>query len=229
MLNGSNTRSTGSPCRYHAGVRIEASPESQAYFALALPVPPYASDDRYYWYLLNAIIGGGMSSRLFRRIREEMGCVYRIDSELNAYRDAGILVVEGSTSPESLREVLSATMMELGKLAFGDQPVDDEELWTARMQLRGQHMLASENLNTRMSRLATQELYFGRHIDEDEVLRRINAVTIEELREFIDRALPPALGQIAVSVTGAVECVEHTEAAIQEIAACFQTAGSVVL
>lgn len=226
-LDGSNPRRAASPCPFRPGIRIESSPESQSYFALALPVPAYASEDRYYWYILNTILGGGMSSRLFRRIREEMGCVYQIDSELNTYRDAGILVVEGSTAPESLRDVLAATMMELGKLAFGDQPVDDEEFWTARMQLRGQHLLASENLSTRMSRLATQEFYFSRQIGEDEVLRRINEVTLEDLQQFIDRALPEALGQIAVAVTGAVDCVERTEAAVQEIAGCFQTAGAV--
>jgi predicted Zn-dependent peptidase len=90
------------------------------------------------------------------------------------------------------------------------------------MQLRGQHLLSSENLSTRMSRLATQEFYFGRRIDEAEILQSINQVTLEDLQGLIDRSLPSALSQIAVAVTGGVESKSATEAAIQEISDCFR-------
>lgn len=223
MMDGSNPRTPAAPCVFHPTISIEPTSASQSYFALAIPAPHYTSEDRYAWFVLNTILGGGMSSRLFRRIREEMGRAYHIDSALNSYRDAGILVVEGSTSPESLRDVLTATMLEMGKLAFGDQPIDEEELWTARMQLRGQHLLTSENLSTRMSRLATQEFYFGRRINEDEILRSINQVTQEDLQRLIDRCLPASLSQIAVAITGGIESKVETEATIQEISACFRS------
>lgn len=228
MMDGRNPRIPAGPCDFHPSISIEPSPASQSYFALAIPCPRYASEDRYTWHVLNTILGDGMSSRLFRRIREEMGRAYRIDSSLNTYRDAGIVVIEGSTSPESLQDVLGATMMEMGKLAYGDLPIDEEELWTARMHLRGQHLLSGESLSTRMSRMVTQEFYFGRHIDEHEVLKQIEQVTLEDLQTLIERHLPEALSQIAVAITGGVESKSETESAIREIADCFRANGSPV-
>lgn len=222
MMDGQNPRKTTTPCQFHRAVTIEPAPVSQAYYAVAIPCPRYVSDDRYKWFVLNTILGGGMSSRLFRKIREEMGRAYHIDSAINAYRDAGILIIEGSTSPDSLHDVLRATLLEMGKLAFGDQPIDEEELWTARMHLRGQHLLSGENLSTRMSRMATQEFYFGRRIEEQEILKSIENVSLEDLQELVEQTLTSSLSQIGVAVTGGVESKTETEAVIQEISDCFR-------
>ncbi|MCP4349344.1 MAG: insulinase family protein [Desulfobacterales bacterium] len=187
---------------YQSGVTIENVPVSQAYYSIGIRAWPYAHPDRYGMYVLNNILGGGISSRLFLRLREERGLVYDISSEYHAYRDDGLLVIEGSTAPEHLMQVLGLTLIELWRLVTADDPADEEELWKARMQIRGQHLIAGEDTNTRMSRLATQELYFGRQIPGDEILGKIEAMNITSFQEFADKALAHSLPGITVAIVG---------------------------
>lgn len=189
-------------CRFRSGVAIDESPVSQAYFTIGLEAPAYCSTDRYRLFLLNSVLGSGLSSRLYRKLREERGLVYGISSELHAYRDAGVLVIEGSTAPEHLTSVLALTIMELQQLATFETAIDEEELWTAKMQVRSQHLLSAENAHTRMSRLATQELYFGRQLPEAEILGKIEQITAEDLWQTCRLRLLPAVGQLALSVVG---------------------------
>lgn len=191
-----------SRCRFHAGVAMHESPVSQAYFAIGLEAPAYCAAERYRLFLLNSVLGGGMSSRLFRKLREERGLVYGISSELHAYREAGVLVIAGSAAPEDLTSVIALTIMELQQLATCQTAIDEEELWTAKMQVRGQHLLSAENAHTRMSRLATQELYFGRQLPEAEILAEIEQITAEDLRQTCCLQLLPAVGNLALSVVG---------------------------
>jgi predicted Zn-dependent peptidase len=191
-----------SPPGYTNGVVLEEMPVSQAYFSIGLKAPSYTHPDRYTLHLLNTVLGGGSSSRLFRRIRGEHGWVYDIGSEYHAYRDAGMLVIEGSTAPEFLLQVLSLVRDELQNLLAGNELIDDEELVEAKRQIRGQHLITSENTNTRMSRLATQELYFGRQIPSQEILSQIEAVDPSSLQSLARDHLVDALKQVSVAVVG---------------------------
>lgn len=205
--------------KYQPGVTVSPMPVSQAYFAMGLPAYPYAHPDRYALHMLNNILGGGISSRLFCRIREERGLVYDIGSEYHAYHDAGMLVITGSTAPESLMQVVALTLVELWKLASGDEPVDMEELWKAKMHLRGQHLISAEDTHTRMSRLATQELYFGRHIATEEILAHIDAIDASLLGHMGETFLQNALNQVSLVVVGP-EAPEHYSAtALEELIA----------
>lgn len=223
-LSGSCPARPPTRAEFRSGVTLDESPVSQAYFAIGLEAPAYCAADRYQLFLLNSVLGGGMSSRLFRKLREERGLVYGISSELHAYRDAGAWVIEGSTEPEHLTAVVALAIMELQQLATFEAPIDEEELWTAKMQVRGQHLLSAENAHTRMSRLATQELYFGRQIPEAEILTEIEAVTIEDLKQTCRSRLLPAVHQLALSVIGpaASECYsqEALEGLLGEFALC---------
>jgi len=185
-----------------AGVIMEHMPASQAYFSLGIRAYPYAHPDRYGLHILNNVLGGGISSRLFRRIREERGLVYHIGSEYHAYRDDGMWVIEGSTAPECLVTVLRLTLVELRKLLTMEEPVDDEELWKSKMQIRGQHVLAAEQSDTRMSRLATQEFYFGQHIPSDEILSHVEKVDGQTLERLAQDVLVHALHQAAIAIVG---------------------------
>ncbi len=202
---------------YKSGVIIENVPVSQAYYSIGIRAYPYAHPDRYGMYVLNNILGGGISSRLFLRLREERGLVYDISSEYHAYRDDGLLVIEGSTAPEYLMQVLGLTLVELWRLVTADDPADEEELWKAKMQIRGQHLIAGEDTNTRMSRLATQELYFGRQIPGDEILGKIEAMNIESFQEFADKALVHSLPGITVAVVGPDAPEHYTVSMIEEL------------
>lgn len=190
------------PPAYRGGVILEEMPVSQAYFSIGVQAPAYPHPDRYDLYVLNTVLGGGSSSRLFRRIRGEHGWVYDIGSEYHAYRDAGMLVIEGSTAPEFLMQVLGLVRDELQNILTGEELIDDEELVEAKRQIRGQHLITSEDTNTRMSRLATQELYFGRHIPSQEILSRIEAVNPRSLQSLAQDHLVDAIEQITVAVVG---------------------------
>lgn len=183
------------------GVLVSECSVGQAYFAMGLEAPPYDHKSRYELHVLNAILGSGLSSRLFVQLREEKGMVYDVASDYHAYRDAGLLVIEGSTSPENLMPVLGQTLVELWKLAEGEEPVTDEELWKVKMNLRGQHLISGENSHTRMSRAANQEFYFGRQISGEEVLGHIEQVTATDIQRIAQRALG-TIGRAALSVAG---------------------------
>jgi predicted Zn-dependent peptidase len=207
--------------RHQAGVAVEHRPVSQAYFSLGFRTYPYAHPHRYALHVLNSVLGGGISSRLFRRIREERGLVYHITSEYHAYRDDGMWIVEGSTSPEYLMPVLGLTLAELGKLITADEPIDDEELWKAKMQIRGQHLIAAEDAHTRMSRLITQEFYFGRYIPSDEILAQIEAVDGQMLQSLADEALVDALRQVTIAIVGPEAPQHYSVSSLEALLADF--------
>lgn len=201
---------------YQTGVTTEHMPVSQVYFSLGVRARPYAHPDRYGMHVLNSILGGGISSRLFRRIREERGLVYRIGSEYHGYRDDGMLVIEGSTAPEYLMEVLDLTLAELWKLTTTGESLDDE-LWKAKMQIRGQHIIAAEDVYTRMSRLATQEFYFGQHIPTDDILDRVKAVDGHTLRRLAADTLQDAPPGIAIAIVGPDVPQHCSNSAVEEL------------
>ena len=128
--------------------------------------------------------------------------VYHIGSEYHAYREDGMLVVEGCTAPENILQVLSMVVEELAKLISGIEQIDAEELWKAKMQLRGQHLISGESTNTRMNRIAAQELYFNRQISDEEILTAIETISIQKLQSLAENALGKALSQTAIAVVG---------------------------
>jgi predicted Zn-dependent peptidase len=158
----------------------------QAHLCLGVPSYPLAHERRYACYVLSTLLGGGMSSRLFQKIRERQGLVYSVFSELVPYRDTGGLLVCAGTSPQSVPKVLASVLEEFRDLK--ENLVSQEELQRAKNQLKGSLMLGLESTGSRMSNLARQEMYFGRSLTLDEMIRQIEAVTAEEIagiaREF---------------------------------------------
>jgi predicted Zn-dependent peptidase len=220
MLGESKPRQEAPP-QWETAVTINHMPVSQTYFSIAIPALPYTHPQRYDLHVLNNLLGGGISSRLYRSLREERGLVYYISSEYHAYRDAGVLVVEGAAAPEHLIPVLALTIIELGKTMSGAAPVTMDELWKAKMQIRGQHLLASEDSNTCMSRLATQELYFGRHLPAEEVVAQIENVTLDSLMQTGDTLLP-GISQATVALVGPEAPDLYDQAAIESLLADFR-------
>jgi predicted Zn-dependent peptidase len=151
----------------------------QVQLCLGVPAHPIAHEKRHAGYVLNTLLGGGMSSRLFQNIRERQGLVYSIYSDLNPYRDTGCLAVYAGTSLASAAKVVQSVVTEFRKLKI--EPVTDEELRRSKAQLKGSLMLSLESSTARMSNLARQEMYFDRYYDLDELIERIEAVTAEDL------------------------------------------------
>lgn len=190
------------PPIFHGGVTVECKGVSHAYFSIGLKAAPYAAPERYLIHLLAGLLGGGMSSRLFRTLRQELGVVYDITAEYQAYRDDGVIVIEGSTTPELLHTVISQIFQELKGMAEHKLPILDEELWVSKMQLKGQHIIAQENSHTCMSSLATQAFYFNRFIDSAEVLDQIQQVDLEQMNIITANILTNGLRHSAIALVG---------------------------
>ncbi len=221
-LQGDSRPFSDTEVTHNSGVVIEHLQVSQTYFSLGLPAYPYAHKNRYALHLLNNILGGGISSRLYRNLRDERGLVYHIDSQYHAYQEGGMLIIEGSTVPENIFSVLELVLLELWQLASSERVVDSDELWRAKMHIRGQHLIDSENTNTCMSRLATQELYFGRFISPDEILGQIEAVDQQALDELSQDLILSGLPKITVAMVGPEAPEQYSEESIDELLASLR-------
>jgi predicted Zn-dependent peptidase len=157
----------------------------QVQLCLGVPAYPIAHEKRHAGYVLNTLLGGGMSSRLFQNIRERQGLAYSIYSDLNPYRDTGCLAVYAGTSLASASKVVQSVVSEFRKLKA--EPVPEEELRRSKAQLKGSLMLSLESSTARMSNLARQEMYFDRFYDLDELIERIEAVTADDLTELANQ------------------------------------------
>ncbi|HUI84877.1 MAG TPA: pitrilysin family protein, partial [Candidatus Binatia bacterium] len=158
---------------------------------ICVGVPSYSisHDRRYVMYVLNTLLGGGMSSRLFQNVREKQGLVYSIFSELNPFRDTGMLSVYAGTSRESAPKVVQSIVNEFRELKRN--AISGEELTRAKDQLKGSLMLSLESTTARMSNLARQEMYYDRFVSMDEIIDRIQSVTVEDLLRSANELFRP--------------------------------------
>ena len=170
----------------------------QVQICVGVPSHPITHERRHTSYILNTLLGGGMSSRLFQNIRERQGLAYSIYSDLNPYRDTGCLSVYAGTSRESAAKVVQSIVSEFRKLKIEDVP--PEELRRAKDQLKGSLMLSLESSTARMSNLARQEMYFDHFYGLDELIEKIESVTAEELKELANEFFHT--DSIAVTVLG---------------------------
>lgn len=143
----------------------------------------------YAFQIVNTILGGGISSRLFQEIREQRGLVYSVYSYHASYHDTGLFCVYAGLSKQNMDEVLELIMKQIG--AIQKDGVKNEELQRAKDQLRGNLLLSLENVSTRMSRLGKSELYLGKVIPPEEIVARINKVTAAEIQELAREMLKP--------------------------------------
>jgi predicted Zn-dependent peptidase len=188
-----------SPPKVHSRI-ILRNKKSLEQVQICVGVPSYRISDerRYVSYILNTLLGGGMSSRLFQNVREKQGLVYSIFSELNPFRDTGLLSVYAGTSRESAPKVVQSIVNEFRQLKLN--PITEEELKRAKDQLKGSLMLSLESSTARMSNLARQEMYYDRFLGMDEIIERIQAVTVESILVSANELFQP--DRIAVTVLG---------------------------
>ena len=176
----------------------------QVQICLGLPAPPITDDSRYATLILNTVLGGGMSSRLFQTIREERGMAYSIYSDLSPYRDTGTLCVYAGTSAGKTLEVVDLILDEFRKLK--QEPLSVEELTRAKDQVKGNILMGLESSNARMANLARQEMYFHEFITVDEIIARINEVSAAQVQMMAQRLFDPA--RIAVTLLGRLNGVK---------------------
>lgn len=138
--------------------------------------------DRYKLLMLNAILGGGMSSRLHQNIREKYGYCYTIQSMIQSFSDTGIFAVYTGTDKQHLTHVKDLVVNEFDKLK--NEELTEKEFNDAKTQLKGLLLLNQESTNNRMVRMAKSEIYHNRYVTLEEIEEKINAVTTQELLEF---------------------------------------------
>jgi len=197
-LAGSAPGVDGSPPEPRAGVSVHEKRLEQVHLCLGAPGIAQTDADRYAAHVVNLALGGGMSSRLFQEIRERRGKAYTVYSFLSSYSDAGYTGVYVGTSAEWTREVVEVIRDEFAR-ATRDGLAPDE-LLRAKNQMKGSLLLGLETSDSRMSRIAKNEIYFGRDVPLDEVAAGIDAVTNDDVLRISRRLFRP--DALALTVLG---------------------------
>jgi predicted Zn-dependent peptidase len=197
-LRGTSAADPPQPPESHAGLSVHAKALEQVHICLGSPGLAQGDPDRYAAHVLNQALGGGMSSRLFQEVRERRGKAYSVYSFLPSFHDGGYLGVYVGTSPEWAREVIDVIQDEAGKIAAGG--LGAEELARTRTQIKGSLLLGLETSDSRMSRIARNEIYFQRDVTLEEIARSVDGITNDHVVQVAQRIFRP--GTLAVTVLG---------------------------
>jgi predicted Zn-dependent peptidase len=180
-------RSGGRPHPHqHVELRSRRGLE-QVHVCLGVAGPSQGSERRFAASLLDIVLGGGMSSRLFQEVREKRGLAYSVASSLNSYRLGGYETITAACAPKNLARVLDVTLREMKKLKR--ESVRKNELGWAKENLKGNLILALESTVSRMSMQARHEFYYGRILPVEEMIARVDAVTADDVAQEAERLL----------------------------------------
>ena len=170
-------------------ITCKAKETEQVHLCVGTPGLPLDHSQIYVIQLVNTILGGGLSSRLFQEIREQRGLVYSVYSYHSSYHDAGLFCVYAGLSRENMGPALELIFKEIKDIQKNG--VTDKELRRAKDQLKGNLLLSLENVNTRMSRLGKSQLYLGKVVSPEEIVQKIERVTAEEIIALAGEKLDP--------------------------------------
>ncbi|MBN1625330.1 MAG: insulinase family protein [Deltaproteobacteria bacterium] len=175
--------------RINQAILCQYKPLEQVHLCMGGKAPHLLNDMRFAGTILNTILGGNMSSRLFQEIREKRGLAYSIYSFISAYIDTGILGICAGTDPREANNVLDLIKKEIKKIKDGD--ISETDLKEAKEHLIGGILLGSESTDSRMLRLAKNEYLFNRYISYDEVVESLESVTVEDVVACAREAFDP--------------------------------------
>ncbi len=191
----------GQPPEAGANCKSISKALEQVHVCMGVPGLSQHDDRIYTQHIINMILGGGSSSRLFQKIREERGLVYAIYSYFAAFQDTGLFTIYSGTNPENLDKVLGLIWSELELLV--KDGVTLEELAMTKEQIKGNLLLASESVTHRMHRLGKSELVYNRLITTEEILEKMSAITISDVRSLARELLAPE--RFSIVMLGAVK------------------------
>ena len=197
--NGVHRRGESRPGKPHSHQNIQLKARrglEQVHVCLGVEGPSQSSGRRFAAHVVDIVLGGGMSSRLFQEVREKRGLVYSIASSLNSYRLGGYETIYAACAPKNLSRVLEVTLRQLKKLKR--EGVRPRELAWAKQNLKGSMILGLESTVSRMSSQARQEFYFGRVAAAEEWLAKVDAVTSDEVAEEAERLFDGKVLSLAV-------------------------------
>lgn len=168
----------------------------QAQICLGVPALSQYDERLYSLQVLSNVLGGGASSRLFQRVREERGLAYSVYTYYTAFQNAGLFTIYAGTNPENVPEMLEVVGQELSEVVT--KGITEEELNRTKEQFKGSLLLASESVIHRMHRLGKSELSFNRHVTPEEIVDKITAVTREDVRTLAEELLKPSAYTLVV-------------------------------
>ena len=171
---------------FKSDIKVYTKDISEAHICIGVPSVSQTSDDRYSLFVLNTLLGGGVSSRLFQEIRENRGLAYSVYSYTSMYLDTGLWGVYAGVSKKRIREVAELIIHEM--LSLKDTLTEDE-LDKAKRHLKGNMILGLESTNSRMNNIARQEIYFNRYFSPDEISKAVDVVSMKQIRELSERLL----------------------------------------
>ncbi len=183
------------PADFRGGERREGKDLEQVHFALALNGPNYRDPEIYTSQIHAVAMGGGMSSRLFQEIREKRGLCYTIFAQAGAYEDTGLTTIYAGTSAEQIDELAHVTMDELKRAA---EDMSEIEIARARAQMKAGMLMGLESPSSRAERLARMVSIWGRVPHIDEVVQKVDAVTLADVRSFGGKLAQDAAAAMAV-------------------------------
>lgn len=191
------------PPTFRGGIGIHPKDLSEAHITLGIPAISYASPDRYVIAVLNSIFGSSVSSRLFQEIREKKGYAYSIYSFVSSYRDCGYWAVYAGTGKKRAVTVTEQIIKEMKNLA---DTITAEEVRRAKDQLKGNLIIGMESTSSKMQSIARQQIYFKRHFSQNDIMKAVEAVTIDQVRD-LSRQLVDT-GPMSLTVLGPVKSEE---------------------
>jgi predicted Zn-dependent peptidase len=169
--------------RLAPGVNIVNKALEQVHLVMGFPGLAHAAPERYAMFVLNDVIGGSMSSRLFQEVRERQGLAYSVHSGVQAFTDTGLMYVYAATDEKNFSKVLKSILKELREVK--KHGVTEEELRRSKDHLKGSLMLSLESTSSRMNRLAKHELHLGSFLTIDEMLASIDGVRHDEVQALV--------------------------------------------
>lgn len=173
-------------------------PSEQVHLLLGWPSCSFQSEHRFESYIANAILGGGMTSRLYQRVREKRGLVYSIYSYLQSFVDSGLFHVYAGASTKNALQVMKLIREEMEK--FANRTIRTSELEMYKTQVKGQILLGAEDMENRMNSLAVNEMVFGEYRSVESIIDEIDQVTVKSTRDYIRKHID--LDKTAVMVMG---------------------------
>jgi len=179
----------------------------QVHLCLSFPGIPSDSKFVYSLIILNTILGGGMSSRLFQKIREDRGMAYSIYSYPTNYKDTGLFTIYAGMNPLQTLEAIELIMKEIE--AIKKEQISIEDLIRTKEQLKSSYIMGLESTSSRMSSIGKSQLLLNRINTPDEIIRRVDEVTMEKIHHVIERVFD--FSQISLSLVGKIEHVDIKE------------------
>ena len=183
------------------GINIVHKALEQVHLVMGFPGLAHAAPERYAMFVLNDVIGGSMSSRLFQEVRERQGLAYSVHSGVQAFMDTGLMYVYAATDVENFSKVLKSILKELRDVK--KHGVTEEELRRSKDHLKGSLMLSLESTSSRMNRLAKHELHLGSFLTIDEMLASIDGVRHDEVQALVGQVIDEE--QLALTTLGPLD------------------------